>query len=98
MNTFINPKDINLLCNAPKYGGKYNNEALTGDNKDADQQSESKLKPGKWSVFKRKCKIFWGEAKKIVMGIADVLGTVTVLAKAVTDGIKISKKMKGVFA
>lgn len=91
MNTYINLKTIDLLCGGSKYGSKYNNEKQTSYGEDTGKQSKSESKSSRWSVFKGKCKAFWKEAKKTVLGIADVLGTIIVI-------VKTFKKAKEAFA
>lgn len=98
MNTFIDPKNIGALCSGIQYDGRYNSETKARYNEDTNQRNESESEPGKWSTFKKKCKGFWTEVKNTVLGIADVLSTVTGLIKAVTGVVKIFKKAKGAFA
>lgn len=97
MNMFINLKTIDLLCGGSKYGSKYN-EKQTNYDEDPRKQNKSEPKSSRWSVFKEKCKAFWGEAKEIILGIADVLGTIAVIAKSAASVVKSFKKAKGAFA
>ena len=98
MDTFISPQDIDLLCNATEYDCGYNKGTKNGCSKVSDQMKESEIRTSKYSVFKKKCKALWSVAKEGVLGLVDVLNTITVLAKSIIGVAKIYKKMNGAFA
>lgn len=93
---FIDPNDIDLLCNASKFDNSNKTEA--GCNEQGNQLGGSESKCNGRSTFKEKTKNIWGKVKEVILVGVDALKTMATFAKAVTVFVKCFRKMKGVFA